>query len=292
MSTSNIPENFDWLNHIIEMQNRDNNRIATSGFTPWVLIGAFVTLVYLLLTGLNDIVSEHSRLVYFIVSFAVLSNFHKSLLELFNTKFRKDKLTKIHRILKNELDKKYFWLGKPFETAIIVLDFGVNLYSFFYIKNHLILKLYFGLFALHFLLGILFNIVYFLIELFTSGSSKKYIEEEIQRKHKNREVKEQGSLLWLSCSMLAFTSSVIAYTLVSNIKLINSNIIFIVYSFELYALIQVIEFAIFTCIVFIRRAKLRKLETKIIQERLNNEEIEKIMNVEIFNGSNLDDFFD
>jgi hypothetical protein len=273
----------EWLDLINRLQERERQKISSSGLSNWTLFAALGGLGYWILP---EIPSIQKNFVITLLGYTIFHNLTTSLFDIFNRLYRNKKILK-YRFPKTELDRKGNLPLVLHEISMLTVAMVLNgyfVYFFFQKGKHILLFVYFGLYVIRYsynLLGAISAMLYKYMRDKVDLIETQEMVEAINEKQKSKVIKKIVRL-FISIRLKLFMT-VITLLYIWNQYTLEKDVLKL--ALDGLALSLIVLMTQFLLMIFIKRMKiawLENLEKEIILNNLSQEQvIQRLRNKDI-----------
>ncbi|CAM4504314.1 hypothetical protein [Paenibacillus typhae] len=288
----------EWLEYINRLQERERQKIISSGLSNWTLFAALAGLGYWIFPDIIDI-QKHWMTV--ILGYIFFQNLTTTIFDIFNKHYRQEKIIKMRKA-ENLLEKKGTLPlkihGGLIELIALILNIFFAIHS--HINNFWIFEAYFIINSFRFsrIIDVILNrkeIMSSWRELRRNNNVRVNETETVKKTSKI----QKGLTLILDKS-LQFINGISAKLIITVIMLTyastqyNFNDLLWKQLFNGLALVIIVVLSQFLLVIFLKRMKiawLEELEKEILLTDLKENQIIKKLRNGYFNFSNIDNYF-
>jgi hypothetical protein len=265
----------DWLDYINRLQERERQKITSGGITNWSLFLSIGGLAYWLFPELPKI---RGNIDTVILGFLLFMNLTLTIFDLFNTRFRIDKIIKYRTKSQEKLGSNIAALLKTYEIIISLITVVCSVYLIF-IRSPFFICIFILLLLRHY------------PSIKPMLRVKRKIEETEISELSDSERKEIIKIK-LVFSTILFSVSLYPFLHVFFFLRLEINQL----KLALYGLIMVLVLLMFQFlfVIFAKRMKigwLEDLEKTVLLNKLNDSSIKNKLEKEYFSLSRIDDYF-
>ncbi|AET61842.1 hypothetical protein HPL003_25630 [Paenibacillus terrae HPL-003] len=136
----------DWLDYVNRLQDRERQKIISSGITNWTLLLAVMGLAYWIYP---DIAAIQKNWKTVLIGYVLFGNTAITLFDFFNSYYRQGKIKK-YGSPTSSIDIKGLRILWRYQLIMLISFLGSNAYFLFHSKNFLFI-LYFILYCIRYL---------------------------------------------------------------------------------------------------------------------------------------------
>lgn len=288
-------KNKTWLDYINVLQDRERKKISSVGISNWVIFASIGGLGYFMFPDISLIKQNFQ---YLVLSYALFFNLTISLFDIFNRKYRTEKIIDYRNQKIYESTQGIANLERDAETLTLFLGIGINVWMLTIYPEYMYI-------FIPFLIRYLFNaisLIYYsnkdMIEAIKKSQQEKKNELNLNRKTTRYLIKPIMNLIIYTLYILLNPTVLFFICTIPFIhKFFFANMDTYYLKLNLYGLILalitlMIQFLTYP--IFVKRMKIRWLENferKIIVEEFSEEKIKNVLVQEYFGLGTIDDFF-
>lgn len=293
----------DWIDYINRLQDRERQKIASSGLTNWSLFIALAGLGYWIYPDIPDI-QKHWMTTLF--GFTIFQNLIITIFDIFNQIYRRDKLIRFRNLV-NNYEKRGIIAFKIYEIVLLLISASANgfLMNHSYNRHFHIFFLYFVVYFVRYFSQLLLITEHVLLK-----SLQKKFQNKLQKLIDESGITENDNSIEKSRKrsfIFRFWGIIMKILFGTVIKLILTGLIFVyvcmTYNFNNILwkpiinglpLVIILILLQFLLTIFIKRIKislLEQIEKEIILYNLDQKQIINKLRSNYFNFSGIDNYF-
>ncbi|MGP0578986.1 hypothetical protein ACTP13_18555 [Paenibacillus peoriae] len=285
----------DWLDYVNRLQERERQKIVSSGITNWTLLLAVLGLAYWIYP---DITAMQKNWDTVLIGYVIFGNIATTLFDFFNNYYRQVKIKRYSSPI-TSIDVKGLKILWKYQFIVILSFLISNGYFLFFHSVNFFFSLYFTIYCLRYFPEAVQTSFYIFLEKkkrkFEDGESIKMKNEQNGSKMGAYESLKQ---LLIFPKWLLFSDSfkVILNSLLTIYICINYNFNNILWKqiFDGLVMVIIVILLQFLFTIFMKRMKiawLENLEREIIVNNLTEDQIVGKLKLGYFNASNIDNYF-
>ncbi|MFE5321621.1 hypothetical protein ACFQ88_23225 [Paenibacillus sp. NPDC056579] len=278
----------EWLDFINRLQERERQKISSSGLSNWTLFAALAGLGYWILP---EIPSIQKNITITILGYVFFHNLTISLFDIFNNLYRNKKILR-YRFPKTELDKKGNLPLVLHEIGMLSIATLVNAYFiyFFLMKGMYIYIIYFGLYLFRYSYNLFWAIIALAYNYIKNNIDLSDIQDKAETTSNKKKSKFIANLLRIVLSTrIKLIVTFFALFYIWNHYTIEKETLKLALDGLALSLITIL--IQFLLMIFIKRLKiawLENLEKEVILNNLTPAQIIQKLRLGYFNTSNID----
>ncbi|MFK4300706.1 hypothetical protein ABH892_000805 [Paenibacillus sp. RC254] len=284
----------DWLDYVNRLQERERQKIISSGITNWTLLLAVLGLAYWIYP---DIIAMQKNWHTVLIGYVVFGNIATTFFDFFNNFYRQVKIKRYSSPI-TSTDVKGLKILWRYQLILVTSFLLSNGYFLFFHSVNFFFSLYFTIYCVRYLLEAVQASIYIFLENKKRKFDRKAIKMEIEQNSSKMEAYKFLKQLLIFLMWLLFSNSykVILTFLLTIYICINYNFNNILWKqiFDGLASVIIVILLQFLFTIFMKRMKigwLENLEREIVINNLTEDQIVSKLKLGYFNASNIDNYF-
>ncbi|WP_043891109.1 hypothetical protein [Paenibacillus sp. Aloe-11] len=284
----------DWLDYVNRLQDRERQKIISSGITNWTLLLAVMGLAYWVYP---DIAAIQKNWKTVLIGYVLFGNTATTLFDFFNSYYRQRKIKK-YGSPTSSIEIKGLAILWRYQLIMLLSFLGPNVYFLFQSKN-LCFILYFIIYCIRYLFEVVPTCKR-IIDSHRTGKFEEYQSTDVnyEKSHPIIEVHKlhEKLLIFIIRFLFSYLIKLIMTFLITSYICLNYNFNNILWKQIFDGLVMVIIVILFQFLlaIFMKRMKiawLENLEREIIVNNLTEDQIISKLKLGYFNASNIDNYF-